>query len=443
MNKTIDWSNKDEVLYQASQNGYTSLRKASKELKKDMDIIKAAILNNSSAFTKIDAEFLPILKQNKPFFLDVLKKNGLILEYASNELKGDIDIVSTAISQNGMALKHASDELQNNKDIVLNAVKQSGMVLEYAPLLQNDKDIVLQAVKQNGFAIQFASDDLKENKEIVIEALKQDSRSSIWIPKKCCENDTVKIFNLHGNINFIDESEVQFDIPPNTSIITITAIGQMCPLVYDFKKNFTTFYKENNTIFQNNDTSKLKTREGQIFQEELNSSEWTHPNITYKFKNHLEGEKMNNFNYDWNGPGCDYNGNQVCSMDCLMFDKNNEFIDSKEDCVHNIRSKSGILQQNFTLKDLVDHNGTGVYIVLSCRYLDETNTYGQNVINKFKEGSLVQRELSNTSNSLMLGSGKKKDKTKSKRRTKRHSKKRKTKRHSKKRNKRNKINKRK
>ena len=150
---------------------------------------------------------------------------------------------------------------------------------------------------------------------------------------------------------------------------------------------------------------------------------------------------MNNFNYDWNGPGCDYNGNKVCSMDCLMFDKNNEFIDSKEDCVHNIISKSGILQQNFTLKDLVDHNGTGVYIVLSCRYLDETNTYGQNVINKFKEGSLAQRELSNTSNrfseSTVRPLGKKK-KTKSKRRTKRHTKKRKTKRHSKKRNKRNK-----
>ena len=72
MNKTIDWNNKDQVLEQVKKEG-TFLRKASKELKKDMDIIKAAILNTRYAFTKIDAEFLHILKQNKPFFLDILK----------------------------------------------------------------------------------------------------------------------------------------------------------------------------------------------------------------------------------------------------------------------------------------------------------------------------------------------------------------------------------
>ena len=65
MNKTIDWNNKDQVLEQVKKEG-TFLRKASKELKKDMDIIKAAILNTRYAFTKIDAEFLHILKQNKP-----------------------------------------------------------------------------------------------------------------------------------------------------------------------------------------------------------------------------------------------------------------------------------------------------------------------------------------------------------------------------------------
>ena len=394
MNKTIDWSNKDEVLNQSSQNGYTSLRKASKELKKDLQVILTAILNDIDAFKFIDPEVKLMLQNNKEFFLYILQINGLFLKFSSVELQNDIDVVLMGVSQNGLVLKNASKELQNNKDIVLNAVKQNGLALEYAPLLQNDKDIVLQAVKQNGNAIQFASYKLQNNHEIVSESLKQNIDSNIWIPKKCCENDTVKIFNLHGNINFIDESEVQFDIPPNTSIITITAIGQMCPLVYDFKKIFTTFYKENHTIFQNNDTSKLKTIEGQIFQEELNSSEWIHPNITYKFKNHLAGEKMNNFNYDWEGGGCDYNGKSVCSMDCLEFDKNNKFSFVTEDCVHNIYPTHGVLKKEFTLKDLVEHNGTGVYIVLSCRYIDIDDSYQQNIKDAFKKSYNIQRRLS-------------------------------------------------
>jgi len=149
MNKTIDWSNKDEVLNQSSQNGYTSLRKASKELKKDLQVILTAILNDIDAFKFIDPEVKLMLQNNKEFFLYILQINGLFLKFASVELQNDIDVVLMGVSQNGLVLKNASKELQNNKDIVLNAVKQNGLALEYAPLLQNDKDIVLQAVKQN------------------------------------------------------------------------------------------------------------------------------------------------------------------------------------------------------------------------------------------------------------------------------------------------------
>jgi len=56
----------------------------------------------------------------------------------------------------------------NNKDVVMEVVKQDGYVLRYASdELRNDKEVVLEAVRQNGLALQFASDELKNDKEFM------------------------------------------------------------------------------------------------------------------------------------------------------------------------------------------------------------------------------------------------------------------------------------
>jgi len=180
MSTSIDWTNKVQVLDQVNKEG-TLLRKASKALKQDKDVIKVSVLNNSDAFRKVDADYKSILAKDKPFFLEILKKNGLLLEYASDELQSDVDIVSTAITNNGLSIRYA-DNFIHDPSIVFMAISQNGMALEFASEeLQNNFFIVFNAVLQNGFAIQFASEDLKKNKDIVIAALKQDVRSKSWI----------------------------------------------------------------------------------------------------------------------------------------------------------------------------------------------------------------------------------------------------------------------
>ena len=443
MSVPIDWSNKVQVLEQVKKEG-TLLRKAIKALRQDKEVIKVAVLNNSNAFRKVDVDYKSTLAKDKPFFIDILKENGLLLEYASDELQSDIDIVSTAITNNGLSIRYV-DTFSNDISVVFMAISQNGMALEFASEeLQNNFFIVLNAVLQNGFAIQFASEDLKENKEIVMQALKQDVRSKSWISSnmkkvpeimdiiksgenaltqklqdmntlktktqfdllkknnKCCDDDTVKIFNLHGDINFDDNSDVTFTIPPKTSIITITSVGDKCPLAYRFRQQFTEFYKSNKTLFKENDTSKLLTEDGNMFETHI-QSKWsksiyegkTH-NYSYTFKNHLEGEEMNNFNYSWTGKECYHLGKSQCSMNCLTFDKENKFINIKEDCVHNIYSETGALKRNFTLKDLVDYNGNGVYIILSCRslYLDKDENYTS--LKEQTRRYMMQRTLSGT-----------------------------------------------
>ena len=59
-------------------------------------------------------------------------QNGNILEYASDELKGDREIVLAAVSQSKYALYSASVELKGDREIVLAAVSQSKDALQYA-----------------------------------------------------------------------------------------------------------------------------------------------------------------------------------------------------------------------------------------------------------------------------------------------------------------------
>ena len=46
-----------------------------------------------------------------------MKKCGIILEFAPDEIKNDYQIVFEAVQQNGKAFKYASDELKRNDKI--------------------------------------------------------------------------------------------------------------------------------------------------------------------------------------------------------------------------------------------------------------------------------------------------------------------------------------
>ena len=69
-----------------------------------------------------------------------INKTGNALEYASEELKGDKEVVLVAVNQKegGYAVQFASEELKGDKQVVLAAVNQSGWALQFAsPALQS------------------------------------------------------------------------------------------------------------------------------------------------------------------------------------------------------------------------------------------------------------------------------------------------------------------
>eukprot|EP00971_Amphidinium_carterae_P100066 1978705-Amphidinium_carterae.1 len=103
-----------------------------------------------------------------------VKRNGLMLRWASEELRDTEVVVQAAVFSDGLALQFASQRLKNQHAILLLAVGKNGMALEFASeQLQNHYRLVLLAVQQNGMALQFASPELRQDAAITREACLQ------------------------------------------------------------------------------------------------------------------------------------------------------------------------------------------------------------------------------------------------------------------------------
>ncbi|WP_323665273.1 DUF4116 domain-containing protein [Aliarcobacter butzleri] len=68
---------------------------------------------------------------DKEVALAAVKRNGLVLDCCSKELKDDFDIVLAAVSNNGVSIKYASDNLKDNKKIVDAALKNKNDAINY------------------------------------------------------------------------------------------------------------------------------------------------------------------------------------------------------------------------------------------------------------------------------------------------------------------------
>lgn len=146
-------------------NNYYVLEFASEELQADRDVVLAAV--------RID---------------------GGNLMLASDELRADREVVLTAVNNDGYSLLEASEALQADKGIVLAAVKQAGMALCYtnSEELRSDKEVVLAAVTRNGSALKFASATLQADKEVVLIAVDGCADALLYVAKELRAGKQVK-----------------------------------------------------------------------------------------------------------------------------------------------------------------------------------------------------------------------------------------------------------
>jgi len=90
-----------------------------------------------------------------------------VLQYTSERMRNDEEVVMAFGSMFGWNLEHASERLRDNMEIVLAAINQYEFSLRYASeRLRNDENVVFTAVSTCGETIIYASDRLRDNKNI-------------------------------------------------------------------------------------------------------------------------------------------------------------------------------------------------------------------------------------------------------------------------------------
>ena len=85
---------------------------------------------------------------NRNLMMDLVKINEYALQYASDELKDDKEIVLASIKNEPFTLFNASERLQNDKELNIEVVKMKGiLIFHLLDELQKDEDIINTAVK--------------------------------------------------------------------------------------------------------------------------------------------------------------------------------------------------------------------------------------------------------------------------------------------------------
>ena len=109
------------------------------------------------------------LQNDKKKMLEVLKNYPDALQYANEKIQTDKDIIDFIIRTQAEALNYAK-HFNQNKELVLFAIEAAsdGWILQYvSETLKNDQDVVLAAVKEDSEVFQFASIHLRRNKEFI------------------------------------------------------------------------------------------------------------------------------------------------------------------------------------------------------------------------------------------------------------------------------------
>ena len=148
---------------------------------------------NSNIKYKIPAFITPDLLADKEFMVEALRTSAYanaLLEHVSPELRKDKDIVLAAVDRNGGNISFIDESFYQDRDVVLaiaGKLKYLSSTSLYRTFFEkipasflDDKDIVLKMVKSYGLAIEYASDRLKGDRIIGLAAVDSDAEKDLY-----------------------------------------------------------------------------------------------------------------------------------------------------------------------------------------------------------------------------------------------------------------------
>ncbi|KAG2382351.1 hypothetical protein C9374_005553 [Naegleria lovaniensis] len=162
------WEHDRKKMLQIVKKHGHQLQYASNELKQDLEIAFSASLSSYIVVSSLPKE----VNHNKEFLLKLIEQNPNCYYYIPEELKKDHDISRMAISKDPSMLRIASEWC--DREMVKQAIERDGMALRGMPYsYRNDRELGCIAVKNNPKALLLLSTELQNDRELVKMAVQQ------------------------------------------------------------------------------------------------------------------------------------------------------------------------------------------------------------------------------------------------------------------------------
>ena len=180
---------KDIVLAAVSKDGH-ALGYASIALRADEQIVLAAIKNDPEAFWNAD----PSLRNKKEFILQAFLM-GDIFDYVDPTFYADKDVMMTAVLQNPLYLEYASDELKADREVVLAAILKDGNAIRLQP--SRDPNLLYYASKRGYEPTPAEQQIIKETKDRFMTFMVA-AKARRFTKTQRAEADPLQRLNAHG-----------------------------------------------------------------------------------------------------------------------------------------------------------------------------------------------------------------------------------------------------
>lgn len=239
---------KDCAIAAIKRKGHHALQVISDRLKDDKDVAIAAINHQPDCYKFISErlqydqdivllalqddglmQFIPkIYRDNKKIMFDFFNtwhinpQSVQNLQYVSENLKNDSEIVMSAIQRDGANLQFAAKKFKQDKSLATLAIENFGSLEFLSSKLRNDREIVLLALKNSGSELKFASNRLKNDKDIVAIACKSNVQNiqyaSLEIREEIGNNNPVKFIESQKFYEKLQEKIRNKNIVPKANI---------------------------------------------------------------------------------------------------------------------------------------------------------------------------------------------------------------------------------
>jgi hypothetical protein len=142
----------------------------------DPEIVMLAMQSYPGAYVYYLSLAPPEFFHNKSNIIDIVSKYPMAIRYLSDELRNDREIAACAIRKKAEAAEFVP-ALKTDRDFSLQMTAINGSVIRYLESFGKDEYFALECVRHNGLNLQYFNDTIRRDKHIVLEAYKQNKDS--------------------------------------------------------------------------------------------------------------------------------------------------------------------------------------------------------------------------------------------------------------------------